>query len=79
MTTTPPETVAEKRIFLYLPRSVQADIEKFRRKHGIKSQSGSARALLRYATKMVKEADSKGAAFLYMPFVDMEIEPLGDD
>ena len=70
------QTSVDKRTFLYLPKSVQNEIEKFRRRKGLKSQSAAARAMLHYAAKMIREADNAGAEHLYMPFVEMELPPL---
>jgi hypothetical protein len=62
----------ELKVFLYLPKGIQAEIERFRRRHGLPSTSAAGRAMLRFAAVTMKDLDRMDQAGAYLAFVEAE-------
>ena len=60
----------KNKTFLYLPAGVRAEIEKFRRTHGLPSTSAAARALIRFAAITTKDLDEIDQSAAYLQFVE---------
>ncbi len=63
---------ASKKIMLYLPLGLQAEVRKVVEKHNLSSLSAGFRAVLRFGLATMKDADRMERPDLYMGYIAKE-------